>query len=561
MRVLDDFKNSASPDIVRLEYAWEELLTQRPVDVEAPVWDESSLMADKVTSDSAELTFKTATDDNSVASYTIKLNGETVGTINFSSIKEEIFDLPGAKVNYTGQGTVYIAMPENIPEGMELPVVIAVHGSGRGALDYRDTAFYKEQRDIALEHGYIFASISNGSDTWGLDDGLYNINLLYDYLIENYPAQEKAALWATSAGGTLANRMVKDYPEKVRFVLGTFPVYDLNSGFSLSSCQSAWGTTDADTFAALIEGKNPADFPDALKNHDYYIAHGDADAAVPLAENAEKMRDDVGSNVHLQIIEGGVHGTANFSYYDGVVEQAFAEHPAVYIYTITGLETSSHYEVTVYATDAGGNCAASNTVSFETMGCSRYNFEEDTIGKAPAGFVLEGITAENTITVAADPANTDNQVMKLSDMLTTGNAVKATVSFAEQTGIVTVSFRVMFGEKTQYVINLMSDSISNLGPRFLAKNDGSLSYSNGSWVAFGTYELDVWYTVKIVADVSNNTYDLYFNDEEVAAGISFANTGLMNLNKLQFTTVGVQTGELYIDDVNVPESPAVQGLN
>lgn len=246
-----------------------------------------------------------------------------------TDVRESVFTLEWAKVNYAEQGTVYLVMPDNIPAGVKIPVVIAVHGSGRSALDYRDTDFYAAQRNMALENGYGFAAISNGPDTWGLDDGLYNVNLLYDYLMANYPIQEKSIFWATSAGGTIANRMVAEHPEKVRCVIGTFPVYDLQSGFRLEFCQKAWGTNDLDEFKMLISGKNPAEYPEKL-TVDYYIAHGNADKAVPLMENSKLMEAAVGKNIHLQIIEGGVHGTYNYSFYKGIVQNAFEDYPAVY---------------------------------------------------------------------------------------------------------------------------------------------------------------------------------------------------------------------------------------
>lgn len=278
----DDSRNEGYPDIVRYEYRWEEILAQKP-------------------------------------------------TSNLKT-KETVFTINGVKGRSDGQA--YIALPEDIPKGMKLPAIIAVHGSNRSALDYKHTAFYTEQKNIALSHGYIFAAISNDADTWGLDDGLYNLKLFYDYLIANYPVQKKVALWATSAGGTLANRMVKEYPDKVSFVLGTFPVYDLLSGFAhVNSCKTAWGADDLEIFQKLINGKNPAEFPDALKNHDFYIAHGSADAAVPIEENSQKMVADVGSNVHLEVIDGGFHGTGNYAFYGDIINQAFKDYPATYDYT------------------------------------------------------------------------------------------------------------------------------------------------------------------------------------------------------------------------------------
>lgn len=356
-----DTKTKNKPDIVRYEFLWEEILYQEPV---SPKMPENAVKIENKTDNSADVVFQAATDDRFIKKYTIYVNNELVGTLDFGEITEVTGNLPGAKTNYSGQGSFYIAMPSNIPAGVKLPVVIAVHGSGRDALDYRDTDFYAEQKNIALANGYIFAAISNERDTWGLDDGLYNLNLFYDYLIANYPIQEKAALWATSAGGTLANRMVKDYPEKVSFVLGTFPVYDLISGFNVNSCKTAWGTTDLATFKTKILGKNPIEFADALKNHDYYIAHGSADTAVPIADHSQRLLSEVGDNIHLQVIEGGVHGTSNYDFYGDVIKQAFAEHPVVYTYHLTGLATGTNYRVYVEASDEDGYTAASESVFF-----------------------------------------------------------------------------------------------------------------------------------------------------------------------------------------------------
>lgn len=237
---------------------------------------------------------------------------------------ETVFELPNAKINYSGQGTCLIAMPQSIPDGAKLTAVVAVHGSGRGALDYRNTPFYARQKNIALKNGCIFAAVSNVRDTWGTDDGLYNLKLFLDYLVKNYPVREKFVLWSTSAGGTLANRMVIEAPQMVELVIATFPVYDLLSGFSLNSCKTAWKTTDLKLFEKLTQNKNPANFPEKLKEHKFFIAHGSADTAVPILENSLKMQKEVGENIFLEIIENGEHETSNYAYYGKAVEKAFA---------------------------------------------------------------------------------------------------------------------------------------------------------------------------------------------------------------------------------------------
>ena len=225
---------------------------------------------------------------------------------------EKEFVLDGARINHNGQGTVYIAEPECDYSF----AVIAVHGSGRGALDYKNTPFYAKQRDISIENGCLFATISNCSDTWGLDDGLYNLNLLVDYIVSNYHIKTKVALWATSAGGTLTNRMVIENSEKIELVIGTFPVYDLNAAFELNSCKKAW----------FDKSENPFDIPSfshSLKTVNYYIAHGDNDDVVPLEKHSLKLSMDLRDNVFLEIIKGGEHSTDNYAFYGEAVEKAF----------------------------------------------------------------------------------------------------------------------------------------------------------------------------------------------------------------------------------------------
>ena len=232
----------------------------------------------------------------------------------------KIFELSGAKINYEGQGTCLIALPDGITPKK---AVIAVHGSGRGALDYLDEPFYKRQLEISLQNGCMFACVSNVRDTWGTDDGLHNLLLLIDHVKSNYNIN-KVILWSTSAGGTLANRTVIEHPELVELVIGTFPVYDLVSEFLvLDSCKTAWKTTDFNEFKQKTKGKNPADFADKLACCKHYIAHGSADTAVPIKDHSLKLKNDVGENVMLEIIENGEHETSNFAYFGKALEKAF----------------------------------------------------------------------------------------------------------------------------------------------------------------------------------------------------------------------------------------------
>lgn len=233
------------------------------------------------------------------------------------------FQLENAVTKFETQGLCSIDSPAILEEGKLYPLVIAVHGSNRGTEDYDTCPFYAEQKKIALENHCFFGVVSNKLDTWGTDDGLHNLKTLVEYLTANYPVKKKVILWATSAGGVLANRMVKEYPHLVEEVIGTFPVYDLESTYPLKTCRVAWRAKTPEDFKKAISGKNPPAFAETLKEHKYFITHGSADTAVPLNENSVKLKEILGENVYLEIIEGGVHSTENFAFYGKAVKKAF----------------------------------------------------------------------------------------------------------------------------------------------------------------------------------------------------------------------------------------------
>lgn len=225
--------------------------------------------------------------------------------------------LAGAAVRYPeiGQGRLSVALPDVCEE--DSPVVLALHGSGRGIEAYHTLPFYMRQRDICLGYGCAFAVLQNGPDTYGTDEGLYNTALAAEELLKNYTSRRDLILWATSAGGICAFRYAAENPKKVRGIIGTFPVVDLVSVFPLlSSCRAAYGRREEEyeAFAEQIRDKNPASFLPRLGNIPLYIAHGTADRAVPYRENALLLSEKAGA--HLYTIENGAHGTADFRYYD-----------------------------------------------------------------------------------------------------------------------------------------------------------------------------------------------------------------------------------------------------
>lgn len=197
------------------------------------------------------------------------------------------------------------------------PVLVALHGSGRSALSYADHSpqsvpFYIKQRDLALQAGYLFASISNGKDTWGTEEGLQGILALIQFVKKEYRTTSRWCFWASSAGGVLLGWLLKEHSELVECALGTFPVYDLADSYSrLNSARLAW--PDSIQMAKI----NPANFPEVFAKMPYLIVHGTDDQAVPLAIHSHRLAQEAnqrGGKVKLITVPGG-HSTENVDLY------------------------------------------------------------------------------------------------------------------------------------------------------------------------------------------------------------------------------------------------------
>lgn len=221
---------------------------------------------------------------------------------------------------------VYIAWPDRSDGGTaELPVLMAIHGSGREAGSYmpghkRENPFYVHQRDLALENGYLFTVVSNGQDTWGTDAGLQSLISVYEYIENKFPVKNKWVLWGSSAGGVLMHRMLKEHPDKVEKMIGTFPVYDLQESYHrIESARKAWKDPDS------MDKVNPLHYPAFLVSVPILLFHGRHDEAVPVACHSRKLYDEVnnlGGNVRLILVPGG-HSTENFKLYRDQIIRKF----------------------------------------------------------------------------------------------------------------------------------------------------------------------------------------------------------------------------------------------
>ena len=236
-----------------------------------------------------------------------------------NNFKEIVTKLEKPRVNHKGQGEVYIALPSDYEKAQACPMVIALHGSGREALSYRDVPFYTRQRDIALECGYVFACVSNGPDTYGLDGGYENVEVLFEYMRKEYKVNSKLALWASSAGGLMMHRFFRENKDVCGLLMGIFTIFDpLTTMLPLKSALRAFKANDIDELREKASFLSPQWFrKDIYSETQIVVAHGEHDKAVPISQSEQlyKQVSEHGGNMHL-IRKPGGHSTQNFALYE-----------------------------------------------------------------------------------------------------------------------------------------------------------------------------------------------------------------------------------------------------
>jgi poly(3-hydroxybutyrate) depolymerase len=230
--------------------------------------------------------------------------------------EEIVTRLPKTSGTHPGQGEAYIALP-GVSKG-KWPLVMAFHGSGRGALSYKDVPFYTRQRDIALSCGFAFAAVSNGPDTFGLDAGYRNAEMLYEYMMEHFCICETVALWGSSAGGLMMQRFFRARPVRTAVLLGIFPVYDPLSMPTLPGMMRAFGAGSDDELRRKAKFLSPGQYPqDIYQGKTIVVAHGTDDHTVPAAQSRAWLAQTKQYGGKMTLVEKpGGHSTENFALYD-----------------------------------------------------------------------------------------------------------------------------------------------------------------------------------------------------------------------------------------------------
>jgi dipeptidyl aminopeptidase/acylaminoacyl peptidase len=161
-----------------------------------------------------------------------------------------------------------------------------------------------------LDSGYAICGVEVG-ESYGSPAGRKVFSAFYDLMIKDYKLDAKPYLVAQSRGGLMHYNWASENPDKVRAIVGIYPVCDLRSYPGLEKVAPAYGMT-AKELEAKLKDHNPIDRLEPLAKAKVPILHihGDADNVVLLDANSQVVAERYkafGGPVELIVIPGKGH--------------------------------------------------------------------------------------------------------------------------------------------------------------------------------------------------------------------------------------------------------------
>lgn len=175
-------------------------------------------------------------------------------------------------------------------------------------------------------------------------------------------------------------------------------------------------------------------------------------------------------------------------------------------------------------------------------------FNSMTAGNAPTGWKVSGVY-NTSATVANVPSSTDKS-LKLEDASSAG-FVSATKTIAANDQITTVEWKFKEPIAGRWAVFTLYGDVAP-AVQLYTKDGPKLAYLDNRRVLRDLQSIasDTWYSVKIVANVADSTYDIYVNGVAKATGLAFMNK-ISSIENIEFRTGYGPTGTLYVDDVQI----------
>jgi len=161
-----------------------------------------------------------------------------------------------------------------------------------------------------LDRGFCVCGVNVG-ESYGSPAGRKVCSEFYQHVVREYKLESKARLLAQSRGGLMLYNWAAENPDKVRCIVGIYPVCDLRSYPGLKNAAAAYGMTPGELEKQLMQ-HNPIDRLEPLAKAGVPILHihGDADTVVPLDKNSQTLLaryGALGGKMKLLVVPGKGH--------------------------------------------------------------------------------------------------------------------------------------------------------------------------------------------------------------------------------------------------------------
>lgn len=189
------------------------------------------------------------------------------------------------------------------------------------------------------------------------------------------------------------------------------------------------------------------------------------------------------------------------------------------------------------------------------------NFITTSPGNMPSGWTVQNEGGIGHIQEMRSNLYYDWNSFKLED-ISVGDSVYLSKSYPHQAEQITLEYEFLLPSKVDGMSMVIGND--NVPGVRIVTDDGNIVYeaADGAIVKlWENYKGNMWYGMKIVADASLGTADIYVNNIKKASQV-FLRNPVNSLNSVQFITPGEATGVMWLDDVklfqgtyisNVPE--------
>ncbi|MFH9263947.1 hypothetical protein ACH4KN_06725 [Streptomyces sp. NPDC017546] len=182
------------------------------------------------------------------------------------------------------------------------------------------------------------------------------------------------------------------------------------------------------------------------------------------------------------------------------------------------------------------------------------DFDSTAVGTTPSGWSVTGAAGDATV---QDVPGTVDRSLRLRDT-STGAPVTARASFGTTASMVVAGFRLRAAQ-TSATVGVHLDGAGGHNVTVAMGADGRLfTYDGSGRVDLGAYTAGRWYDIRVVADPSSGTADVYIDGSRTARRLAFR-TATTSLGGLQAGVSTADTGTAWLDDVRVTTESGPQG--